>query len=364
MTQTRGEATCLAIGILLWLALNVADAAWLYFYILACVNPNPRTAVNRTHSGFEGYTAMMFIFGFFWGMVNGAVLWFLLIGLAGAATSFKQSFYRVIAWLFIIFVLFPAAVFMVVMPFFGGWIVLPLVQKYAWQHRCDGYPMQVILDGKAYNNPRYTPDTAYFYIGNSPDPIFTYDITNPEDDHDWYFSFRNWDTQQSSIPLDYYPTLQNIRYNFIDNTLAGNCTVPVSPGSPNTTTIDCMNGSFNPGNLLSFTVNSSIPLNNTSNGTTSPFTTTLLRTVDKQWAFDSDAPSLILRTVNPSTNVLEALVLRTAVTKPNDCTLLKVCVSGLQREGGALAAEVLAPLGLMLMRQADYANYCTTPSSN
>ena len=225
--------------------------------------------------------------------------------------------------------------------------------------------MYAILDGKSYNDPRYVTNVAYFYQQGNPNALFTYEIANPDDDDLWTFTLRNWDTQQSSIPLDFYPTLQYVQYEFINDTMNGNCTVPTAPGSANTTSLACMTGMFDPGNFLHLNMTSAVPLNNTANASATPSTTVSLRAMDKQWSFSDDAPSLILRQTDSVFSRLQELVLRTAVTKQSDCTELKVCLAGTgSGPGSVVGAEVMAPLGLILMRQADYALECTQPSSD
>lgn len=230
--------------------------------------------------------------------------------------------------------------------------------------------MFVILDAKSYNDARYVVNVAYFFDNSqpsSPTQLFTYEITNPDDGDDWYFTPRTWDTPQSKIPLDMYPTLQSIRYDFVDDSLTGNCTLPsaVNPLT-NTTSIPCMEGNFDPGSSLSFNITSSIPLNSTlaSDASSVPIVNTLLGIPDKGWDLRGYAPALRLEERNEDGS-LGHLVLKTAVTKPHDTTELKVCVAGVDgREGGTVSAEVFAPLGLILMRQADYAYQATTPSSD
>lgn len=51
-------------------------------------------------------------------------------------------------------------------------------------------------------------------------------------------------------------------------------------------------------------------------------------------------------------------VIRTDVTKKGDCTQLKVCAA--QQNGGS----IIVPIGLILIRQMDYAVSCTTPSDS
>ena len=76
------------------------------------------------------------------------------------------------------------------------------------------------------------------------------------------------------------------------------------------------------------------------------------------------APAVRLQELQ-SDGQLGQLVLETTVTKPHDSTELKVCVNGPDgRVAPTVQPEVLAPLGLILMRQADYALYATQPSGN
>ena len=223
--------------------------------------------------------------------------------------------------------------------------------------------MTVVLDGKGYYGARFTPDVARFYQTGNPQSFYSFDIDANSSDFG-SFHLRQFDVDQASITLRFYPTLQQIDYNFINNTVTGNCTVPVSQGSSNTTLNQCVTGSFDLGEPLGFNLNSAVPLNTTFNASSVPFISTPLKTVDKQWTFGDDAPSLILRTDSGSSDV-DKIVLRTAVTKKGDCTQLKICVAGPPSgPEPTVGGSVMVPLGIILMRQADYAIECTTPSDN
>ena len=228
--------------------------------------------------------------------------------------------------------------------------------------------MFAVLDGRGYKNPSYTPQVVHFYQNTDDQPrlLFTYDVNSNSDSDLWTFALREFDVSQSVIPLYMYPTLQSVHYDFINDTLNGNCTLPVAPGASITNSTECMTGTFNPGNWLSFNTSSTVPLNTTLSSDPLPrFVRTWTRAVDKEWFFGQDQPpSFILKTVDPLTDTLLQTVVRTAVIKPGDCTQLKVCIGGTGQPGGLVGAEVMAPLGLLMINQADYAYACTTPSDN
>lgn len=363
----NGINLCALISIPLWLLVNVADAWWIYFYVQGTVNPVPHTAVNHSASAWTGYKVMMWMFGFVWGVVNMCMAWTLL------ATTSANSGKGVAKFLWVTFLIFvgiPLAILVTIMPFFGPWIVVPIVQRQIWIHGCDNYPMMVILDAKSTDDARYVVNVAYFFDNTptfSPTHLFTYEITNPDDGDVWLFSLRTWDSPQSDIPTDMYPTLQQVYYDFVDDSLSGNCTLrnPISPLT-NTTTLPCMTGHFDPGNHLSFDVSSSVPLNTTfsTEAQSVPVMNASLGIHDNDWDYAGEAPAARLQEKNEDGS-LGFLVLKTTVQKPSDITELKVCVAGPEgREGGTVSAEVFAPLGLMLMRQADYALDATSDNNS
>lgn len=227
--------------------------------------------------------------------------------------------------------------------------------------------MYAILDGKSYNSASYVKNVVYFFEETTNRWLYTYEVSNPNDDDQWYFRLREWNIDQAIIPLDDYPTLQSVGYNYVSYDLTGNCTIPASPTNfvGNTTTTSCVSGTFDPGNHLFFNITSAVPLNNTANANATKSVTTILKIEDNAWTYSDAPPALILHQVDPETNALGQTVLRTAVANPHDCTELKVCIAGIEgREGSQVGAEVMAPLGVMLMSQSDYAIECTTPSSD
>ena len=71
---------------------------------------------------------MMFIFGFFWGWVNIGVAWGYLSFWTEDRHSRSGGTNAMIDFLSI-FIAVPVAAFLCIMPFFGGWIVTPIVQQ-------------------------------------------------------------------------------------------------------------------------------------------------------------------------------------------------------------------------------------------
>jgi hypothetical protein len=198
---------------------------------------------------------------------------------------------------------------------------------------------------------------------------FTYEISNPGDDDQWFFHLQQWNVDQLTIPIDNYPTLQSVGYNYVNNQVTGNCTVPSTPSvfNGNTSTSPCVSGTFDQFQSLSFNITSTVPLNNTSDANATQPVSTFVGILDRDapWYVYGSAPAAIVREADKDTGILNNIVLRTAVVRPHDCTELKVCIAGVQgREGSQVMAEVLAPLGVMLMRQSDYGIECTTPTSN
>jgi hypothetical protein len=249
---------------------------------------------------------MMFFFGSVWGWVNLLVFW----GYFRTGSAFGSARQTI----FSIFIVAPIAVVLILGPFFSPWVALPLAQKAAWNHGCDNYPIQVVLDARAYDGPSYQPTIASYFQGNTP--LYAYDIFQASAD-EWSFNIRTIYSQDlaNNRSSSLYPSISNITYNFVDNSVSGNCTSPSS-----NTTSTCIEGYFNPNNYLSFNLTD---LRSSS--------TAYIRAVDKQWAFDDDAPSVLLKDS-----------------------------SGAQDNG----PSITVPMGLILIRQMDYAIYCTTPQDD
>ena len=155
-------------------------------------------------------------------------------------------------------------------------------------------------------------------------------------------------------------------YDFTELTLAGNCTIPDSTASNASVSVrPCMTGTFDPSSHLFFNVTSAVPFNNTLSASypsgVSNFTTSLT-IPSKTWYYSHYAPAVTLEQLDTSADA-EHVVLKTTVTDGSD-TRLKVCVSGVVgREVAMVGPEVFAPLGLILMKQADYALWATQPPS-
>ena len=218
--------------------------------------------------------------------------------------------------------------------------------------------MYAILTGRSKGGPLGVPPVAYFYQQHNSTPLFMYELTNPEDTR-WRFALRFWNTTQSSIPLDFYPTLQSVDIDTGADTLSGNCTVPNSVTDPQTTTASCLSGSFDLAKTTQLTLNitASNPLNDSFGGIPPP-STTMLRTHNDIWAHGNEVPTLLLQEVDPASGELQEEVFRTNVANPKVCSQMKVCLSG-GESGIPVSAEVLAPLGFIHVVMVVQAGGCS-----
>ena len=221
--------------------------------------------------------------------------------------------------------------------------------------------MYAILDANAPTDPAFMIISAYFYGNGQRNPYFAFELApDPNDITLFNFQFRKWYGQQSNIPLEMYPTLQVVQYEFSNETFTANCTLPTSPTDSSGTSQLCASGIFDVGDWAPFNITSNIPLNNTFAGAPVPSASSMMRTVDKTWWYSSQAPSMIMKEVDDS-NELTRTVLHTTTTKPSDCTELKVCLAGTGAyPGSVVGAEVMAPLGMLLMAQAVYGATCSS----
>ncbi len=221
--------------------------------------------------------------------------------------------------------------------------------------------MYAIFRGRSYKDSASTAIAAYFYSVETSTRLFTYEVQNM-DQNTTTFSLHTWDMNQSDIPVEIYPTLQYIKYDLVDSAVNGNCISPISSSNPNTTATPCMTGTFYPNAFPPFNLTSSVPLNNTYNS--APSTRSLLNARKGEWFYD-DEPTVILRLVDAVLNDLDDIVLRTALQNPIACTEMKVCVAGIDgRKGSKVGAEVMVPLGLLLMKHAEYVVECSKPRSS
>ena len=230
------------------------------------------------------------------------------------------------------------AVFMVVMPTFGPLIVGPPIQAHTYDHMCDNSGAQVVLDGRSFKEPPFVASAAKFYPSGSTRQLFSFELQQTNLSHA-VLQFRAFNTDASTLPSQLVPALRTISYDFDRRRVSGVCDGVAG---------SCLEGTFDPNRLamdLTFNVTGTVVHSRS-------------QSQYDRWVWDQDLPSLILRAVADD-GTLGDKVLETAVLKVKDCTSLKVCING--SGGGPVGPEVLAPLGIMLSKQATYSYICTTP---
>ncbi|KAJ6580563.1 hypothetical protein DFH09DRAFT_1146135, partial [Mycena vulgaris] len=231
-----------------WLIINGLDTVWITFYIRAA-DPNPRTAVNRSHAGWQAYYLLMHVFGFFWGCVNIVVcLWYVQAARApvrirsgkGVARSNVLHYGWKCAR---ILVFVPFAVILGLGPFFSPVIGVRRAQEQAWRHRCDSFPVEIVLTGLSFNSPNTaTPVASFFFRQNGVlDNQYEYSLTNDGVDPAlWCFA---------PAPGQALTIGQTVTYDVANSSLVATCA-----GS----TSQCTQGSFDESGFLSFTLNNSL----------------------------------------------------------------------------------------------------------
>ncbi|KAF7790861.1 hypothetical protein EIP86_001819 [Pleurotus ostreatoroseus] len=136
-------------------------------------------------------------------------------------------------------------------------------------------------------------------IPYNTDPLYTFTPNSSANGNHWNFGFHTLPSPQSSIPLNAYPTVNNITYNLVADTMSDNCTVPITRGASSS---PCMHGTFH--NTTFFPYN--IATNGTASETPSSTTTgsDLMATYELSAALDErlyrsgSDPALISRLAN------------------------------------------------------------------
>ncbi|EJD47288.1 hypothetical protein AURDEDRAFT_163898 [Auricularia subglabra TFB-10046 SS5] len=199
------------------------------------------------------------------------------------------------------------------------------MSQWAWNHRCDTWPVEVVLVGRPQENAH---SSATFFFERQK--AYTFDLY---DGRSFVYRSQVADEQDPAVPA---PVLQNVTYDLNSARVTGSCS---SSGSQR----DCLSANMtldlDSSSYLEFSIAADL-------GSETRFYA--LRAVDHDWQYSNDAPSMILR--DPQTG--ESIV-RTVVTKRDDCKQLKVCVNTRDE------ARMLVPLGLILIYQEKWASGTT-----
>lgn len=312
--------------------LNSADIIWVYFYVRTGTHPNPRTVINSEDGKWSAFQTGMNFFGFLLSTFN-AVAWFFvyrsgsLFGvpkrstprplrsppgkpltpastfLSHRSTQKRTASQKAIGWM-----LSPIAITTILAPFVTPFVALPLAQEWTWNHRCDGWPVEVVLKGQQ-GTTAGVHSTATFTLHHSL--LYTFALYNQK-------SF----VYKSPAPQAPAPQIRNITYDLVYSTFGGTCHADAEPCVRGTMDQDLQGISH-----LKFAIDF-LPENRTST----------LSAIDKGWQAPSEAPSVILRDAADGHEVM-----RTAVTKRGDCASLKMCLANIGEP------EMLVPVGMIVV---------------
>ncbi|CAA7259345.1 unnamed protein product [Cyclocybe aegerita] len=337
-----------SIVVALWLGFTSLDAWWVYWYVRSGSMPNPRTKVNDPHRAWKPFSVAMYTYGYCICYVN-IYIWtvfydgnYSLTGKFGSWLSClretlshrQRNLLRALK-----FMIIPLAFVMCCGGLFIPFAALPLAQQYQWSRFCERYPFEgeVILTGAT--NPGLKSTATFFYSGSSTfrERYFDYSIVPNET-----FSLQTLIFNPKTSPSPNRPQVVSVAYNTSEQSFEARCTVSQNASM----TALCAFGTWTKKKYLSFRIqdahNNSI---------------TYLRTVDEEWEFSDDAPSLVLKHQGfDNTNDLGGVVLQTAVTQRNYCYRLKTCLASPEAD-----VATVVPLGVILLTQQTFAGYCTRP---
>jgi hypothetical protein len=183
--------------------------------------------------------------------------------------------------------------------------------KFAWNHKCDSFEAEIIIDGRPYNAPVDEPNRATFNFWENGVRIalYEYNMMNSQNDSNiWDFRFVQVESGVT-VPSDLYPLVQDMSFEFANGTFTANCVASAG----NATTMPCINGSFNHYGTLSLTTTD-----------TRTNITSRLQTVSTWKNAGDSAPNYILKDVQNGDSLGDT-ALQTAVAEPGHCSTFKVC---------------------------------------
>ena len=202
--------------------------------------------------------------------------------------------------------------------------------QWQWKYACGSFYGEVILKGAT--NPTQTP-TASFYYPSHPDSSIR------EFRFDYSLVVNATGNLNSHVlvlgrPLDpSFPRPDILAVSYDRQEISAYCDDGL-----------CAFGNYTIKPYLSF------KLQDSHTGAI-----TQLRAFNKEWEFSDDAPSTELHFQMPD-GKLVGTALKSAVTQRNHCETLKVCLSSRTPD-----LATLAPLGVLLMSQTRFADYCSRP---
>ncbi|KAF9035925.1 hypothetical protein BJ165DRAFT_1615332 [Panaeolus papilionaceus] len=337
---------------------TLLDVVWIWGYVRGGSVPNPRTMVNNPHEAWKPFSVALYIYGYCVCCVN-LLAWTHWLdqhaegkNKQGHSNSYLRHtslkwprISRVLSVALTICILFGEFI-MSAGPIFAPPAALPLAQQWQWTHFCasHNFSSYAILDGAGPNNK--TSTVTFFLKDHRERP--TYGLTIHEDHvmlHPYSIAYA------STGPLGVLPAY-NVTYWYSKDLFSATCTLEgLPPSDPSNALNTCATGYHS-----SFSTKSRLFI--TLNDETTGLVTTM-NSVDAQWRFTDDAPSLVLAQSSNQTlggKQLAPVLLQTSVTKRNHCEVLKVCMSS-----ATLDLQSIVAMGLILRAQQEYSLSCLQP---
>ncbi|KAH7102308.1 hypothetical protein BKA62DRAFT_789703 [Auriculariales sp. MPI-PUGE-AT-0066] len=302
---------------------------WLYFDILSGLYPHRYRFINPNPPHWNAYRTFTIIFGIVCGVL-GLCVWSALLGLIPDLFRAAPKAFLPLKWTtqLIVFCAFPALAF--TSPF-AILIFTSPVQRHEYNHACDAWPLQAVLNAnRLASSSSMLSNATFCTTGRGSKPLFTYNLDRGNNtfyldptDRDAlgqagqtpFLQFISYDKQDYTVTHD---SRTETKFNY---TMTGIC--------HNDT--ECLRGAYDP-EAMRYDLQ---------------YDLTVHSTVQSQ-------DNITFNSSNDA-DKHEHTILRRALKA--DCATLKVCLtrSEVADRDGAVGPDVLVPLGLILAEHAAHA---------
>ncbi|KAH7102307.1 hypothetical protein BKA62DRAFT_789695 [Auriculariales sp. MPI-PUGE-AT-0066] len=303
----------------------VCYGIWSYYYIMTHLYPYPHRLINSTTSLWIAFKGFMIILGIFCSIFSARIICNVLTSI-----RYLPSF----RWAFTLLLLI-ALPLILTLPF-ASFILMRPVHCYQYDHACDGWQFQAVLDTNELSRPPalFSRGTATFFDTRGSGPLFTFTLAK-----DYNMFYLNPSDADGTVHDIRTPLLKYIYYDSENYTVADDYNAQpkfywrVTGTCLNGT--QCLRGTYDQ-SQLGFDLQ-----HNFTNGTPA--------SSKHSTGYWQGSALRNLRSSNDADGH-ERTIMRMALSKYGDRTKLKVCIAGsdVVDQKDAVGPDVLVALGKIL----------------